>query len=174
MNTYVALLRGINVGGHGKLPMADLGGIMEALGCENVATYIQSGNVVFDAADSNWADRLGEAIDDAKGFRPRVMVMSAEEFRQCAAENPFPTNEPKAMHLYFLSEPALSDADEGLAAVRSDVERFLLTDRVLYLHTPNFLTGSSIAPKAERILGVPATQRNWRTVEKLLAMLEGR
>lgn len=174
MTTYVALVRGINVGGTGRLPMADLKGLLAGLGCENVATYIQSGNVVFDAEPGEWADLIADAIEATAGFRPKIMVQAADAFRAVAAGNPFPTDEPKAMHVYFLDGSPNWTAKAEMEAVKSDVERFYITDAAVYLHTPEFLTGSMLAPKLERLIGVPATARNWRTVEKILTMLDER
>lgn len=174
MTTYVGLLRGINVGGVGKLPMADLKHVLAGLDFTNVATYIQSGNVVFDAPEGGWADVIVDAVEESAGFRPKIMVMTADEFRSVAAHNPFPTDEPKAMHVYFLGGEPVWTAKAEMESVKSEVERFYLTQAALYLYTPEFLTGSRLAPKLERLIGVPATQRNWRTVEKILAMLDDR
>lgn len=174
MTTFVALLRGINVGGTGKLPMAHLRALLADLGFEKVATYIQSGNVVFDAEPGDWADPIASAVESSAGFRPRLMVLTADEFREVAAGNPFPTDEPKAMHVYFLDGSPNWTAKAEMEAVKSDIERFYITDDAVYLYTPEFLTGSLLAPKLERLIGVSATARNWRTVEKILAMLDER
>lgn len=174
METYVVLLRGINVGGRGKLPMTELRELLAGLEASNVSTYIQSGNVVFDGDQRDWAELIAAAIEASKGFRPRVLVIGADEFRAVVADNPFPTDEPKAMHLYFLAGSATEGAEGRLEAIQSAPERFLLSDRVLYLHTPKLLSGSLIAPKAESALGVAATQRNWRTVSKLVELLDER
>lgn len=174
MATYVGLLRGINVGGTGKLPMADLKELLAGLGFESVTTYIQSGNVVFDAEIGEWADSIAEAVAHSVGFRPKVMVLSDSAFRAVADGNPFPTDEPKAMHVYFLDGTPRWTAKAEMEAVKSSVERFYITDAAVYLYTPEFLTGSLLAPKLERLVGVPATARNWRTVQKILGMLEAR
>ena len=171
VSTHIALLRGINVGGTGKLPMADLRILLADLGCENVVTYIQSGNVVFDAEPGEWSELISNAVESSAGFRPRVMVLTEDEFRSVAGGNPFPTDEPKAMHVYFLDGSPNWTAKAEMESVKSDVERFYITDAAVYLHTPEFLTGSLLAPKLERLIGVPVTARNWRTVEKILTML---
>ena len=173
MASYVALLRGINVGGTGRLPMADLKAILADLDFTNVATYIQSGNVVFDAPEGEWADLIADAVEASAGFRPKIMVMTADEFRSVAAHNPFPTDEPKAMHVYFLAGLPNWTAKAEMESVKSEIERFYISEAAVYLYTPELLTGSLLAPKLERLIGVPATQRNWRTVEKILAMLDG-
>ncbi len=171
MKTRVALLRGINVGGHRKLPMKELAAILRGIGCEGVRTYIQSGNVVF-RAEREVGDEIAAAIEKAKGFRPVVLTLTAEAFEAAVAGNPFPdaVAEPKTLHLFFLSAPPDAEAASRLQALRSDREDFVLTDEVLYLHCLDFLRGSRIAEKAERLLGVGVTARNWNTVRKILAL----
>lgn len=169
MRTWIALLRGINVGGHRKLPMKELTALLEGLGCEGVRTYIQSGNAVY-RAERDLADEIADAIERAKGFRAAVMTLEAEAFEAAVDGNPFPeaVDEPKTLHLFFLSGPAGPGAVERLRAVKSKREDFVLNDRVLYLHTLDLLTGSKIAEKAERLLGAGATARNWNSVTKIL------
>lgn len=185
MNTWVALLRGINVGGANRLPMAELRSDLEGLGLNDVQTYIQSGNVVFgseiesDGDDAGFAEalalRIEAAIEERHGFRPRVLVLPAERFREAMEANPFPEAEaePKTLHLYFMPEPP-GDVDlPALEAVASPTERVRLGDRVLYLHTPDGFGRSKLAGRAEALLGVPATARNWRTIARLREMIEG-
>ena len=175
MKTYVALLRGINVGGAGRLPMKELVEIFVALGHGNVRTYIQSGNVVFQSRTGDVAGiaaRISREILDRKGFEPKVLIMTAEELGAAIAANPFPTNVGKALHLYFLtSEPSRPD----LARLRSwqtGAEEFRLAADVFYLHAPDGVGNSKLAANVERALGVPATARNWNTVIRLAALTE--
>ena len=175
MQTYVALLRGINVGGAHMLPMKDLKLLFEQLGCVDVKTYIQSGNVVFRTADANagrLATRLTAAVANARGFEPRVLILTHGELKRAAAGNPFPeaADNPASVHLSFLAEPAKNADLQSLHALKSATERFVLKDRVLYLHTPDGLGRSKLAARAERLLGVAATARNWRTVTALLEL----
>lgn len=188
MTTWVALLRGINVGAANRLPMAELRKVLEELGLEDVRTYIQSGNVVFDSAvdgdgdgdDGGLAEALAErielAIEERHGFHPRVLVLSAARFREAMNANPYPEAEaePKSLHLYFLSEQPTDFDTSALEAVASPTERFRLGDHVLYLHTPDGFGRSKLATRAEALLGVPATARNWRTVTRIREMLEER
>lgn len=177
MNTWIALFRGINVGGHNKLPMAELRDELESLELENVQTYIQSGNVVFQALDQGdgaLEDEIAAHIEATHGFRPRVLVLDAQDLRSAMDANPFPEAdaEPKTVHLYFL---AGRPSDPNLAALedlRSASERFELADRVLYLYTPDGYGTSSLASSIERHLGVEVTARNWRTVSKLREMAD--
>lgn len=178
MDTRIALLRGVNVGGR-SLPMAELREDLAALGFEDVRTYIQSGNVVFrdpDPADAAaTAARIADAIENRHEFRPRVLVLSADRFRAALDTNPFPDAEaaPRTLHLFFLAEEARDEADlEALEALSTDTERFHLGDRVFYLHAPDGFGRSKLAAKAESLLGVPATARNWRTASRLRKMIE--
>lgn len=176
MASFVALLRGINVGGHNKLPMKALRELLEGLGLEGVETYIQSGNVVF-RAPKKGAKQLGakisQAIEAAHGFAPDVMVLDAAAFEAAAKANPFPEADaaPKAVHLWFCrSEPKAPDL-ERLAALASANERYVLDGAVFYLLAPDGIGKSKLAEKVERALGVSATARNWSTVSKLVLML---
>ena len=112
MNTYVALLRGINVGGKNILPMKELTAVLEGLGLKKVQTYIQSGNVVFQCK-ANKAQELthdiGTAIFHSHELTPQVFVLSVQELQNAIVSNPFPEgeNDPKSLHLFFLeSSPA--------------------------------------------------------------------
>jgi uncharacterized protein (DUF1697 family) len=175
MGTYIALLRGINVGGNNMLKMADLVRLMEANGCADVRTYIQSGNVVFRSAASDperLAKRIGGAIAKLRGFEPRVLVLTAAELERAAAANPFPEadRQPKHVHLFFLeAKPAKPDL-KAIEELRAKSERFVLKGSVFYMHTPDGLGRSKLATRAERLLGVAATARNWNTVATLLDM----
>lgn len=177
MTTWIALFRGINVGGHNRLPMAELRGELEALGLRDVRTYIQSGNVVFEAPAARQATALGKTIDQRVeqrfGFRPQLFLLSAAQLRAAIEANPFPqaVGEPKSLHVNFLAEPA-RDADlAGLEALKAASEAFVLTDSVFYLHAPDGIGRSKLAAKAESLLGVVATGRNYRTVETLWSMV---
>ncbi len=115
MNTYVALFRGINVGGKNVLPMKELAAVLEGLGLNKVQTYIQSGNVVFQTTTDSTqelARDIGTAISKSHKFVPRVLVLSIQELQNAIVSNPFPDgeNEPKSLHLFFLeSSPASPD-----------------------------------------------------------------
>jgi len=171
--TQVLLLRGINVGGHGKLPMSLLKQALIAAGAERPETYIQSGNAVF-AGDVD-LETILEEVEARAGFSPEAVIIEAEEFLRMVAANPFSeaVSDPKSLHLFFLSEPSLATAAD-LAAASADHEGAILQGPVLYLHTPDYLSGSELASKLDRVLGVRSTGRNWRTVEKLAMMVESR
>jgi len=169
MTKQIALLRGINVGGHGKLQMAELRAILSDLGATDIATYIQSGNAVF--TGNLTAAKISDAIQAAKGFHRPCFVLKANDLKTLASENPFKAaeNEPKSLHLFFLSEPSQTDPAE-LTAAKSDQEHFAFANRVLYLHSPGGLSASKLASNLDRRLGVITTGRNWATITSLLAM----
>ena len=176
MATWIGLLRGVNVGGN-RLPMAELREELAGLGLENVRTYIQSGNVVFDSspeAACELAGTLGPRIEARFGFAPRLLVLSADDLRRAMGANPFreADEHPKSLHLYFLAERPTAPDTEGIDEVRAPTERWHLDGRTFYLHTPDGFGRSKLALKAEKLLGVPATARNWRTVAKLREMVE--
>ena len=176
MKTYVALFRGINVGGYNMLPMKELKLVLEKNGCQGVRTYIQSGNVILKSAISDpakLAKRLSAAISNSHGFEPRVMVLSRDELRRAASANPFgnAVETPAALHLFFLDGTPKSPDLKALEAVKTETEAFALKGSVFYLHTPDGLGRSKLATRIERSLGVQGTARNWRTVNTLLGML---
>jgi len=177
MNTWIALFRGINVGGHHKLPMKALVSELEKLGLSDVHTYIQSGNAVFRSRAkqaSRLADRIAKAIQSSHGFSPHVLVLSLAAFRAAVGECPFaPADaDAKTVHLFLLAAPA-NDPDLGaLDAVKAGTEEYVLTEDVFYLHAPDGIGRSKLAERVERSLGVPATARNWRSVTRILALAE--
>lgn len=175
MTTWIALLRGINVGGNNLLPMKDLRALLEGAGLIEVRTYIQSGNCVFEAAETDpraLEQMMATAIDGAFGFRPQVLVLSAANFTAALVANPYPegADDPKTVHLSFLAEPASSADLSALEALRAETERFHLTDQVFYLHAPDGIGRSKLAAQVERHLGVAATARNLRSVMKIAAL----
>lgn len=174
VQTLIALFRGINVGGRHILPMQALREILAELGCENVQTYIQSGNAVFQGAQEPdaLAKAIGAAVEERFGFRPRVLVLTAERLRAIAAANPYAdaAADPKFVHVLFLAGPPDSPDLDGLDAVKAATESWQLEDRAFYLHAPAGIGRSKLAAKVEQALGVEATGRNWRTVTKLLEL----
>ena len=175
MSVWIALLRGINVGGHHKLPMRDFSAILESLGHEEVATYIQSGNAVFrnSARDAGAvAASIREAIDDKFEFAPDVLVVSRQELHDAVKKNPYAgaVDDHKALHVSFLAEKPTSPDLETMSKLAAESESFTLDGRCFYLHAPDGMARSRLAAKVEKLLGVAATSRNWRTVNRLLTM----
>ena len=175
MNTIIALLRGINVGGHNKLPMRELVQLLESLGLANVKTYIQSGNVVFQSERTDLpalSSEIGTAVQERHGFTPRVLLLSLADFQTAVSQNPFPEAQDnhKTVHFYFLESAPPNPDLTVLEAVKTESERFALIDTVFYLHAPDGIGRSKLAVKVEKAMGVAATARNWRTASKLLEM----
>lgn len=171
MTVYVALLRGINVGGRNILPMKDLRELLANLGCKDVATYIQSGNAVFHhpGETREVSDSIADAIETDFGFRPSVMVLAAEQFAEIAAANPYAdvAVEGKNAHVWFAGE-AITNADEArLKELATASEEIALTEKALYLHAPDGIGRSKLAGSVEKCLGVEGTGRNARTVGKI-------
>ncbi|MBT8093007.1 MAG: DUF1697 domain-containing protein [Gammaproteobacteria bacterium] len=176
MSVKVVLLRGINVGGRNSLPMKGLRELFDELGCRDVHTYIQSGNVVFksDEDDDVLSLRLADGIKQGFGFEPFVQVLEGDVFRAIADDNPY-KNDPidsKFLHVLFLAERPAKPDIQKMQERASRTERFLLTDDALYLSAPDGIGRSKFAAGVERWLGVQATGRNWRTVCKLVDMID--
>ena len=171
----ICLLRGINVGGANKLPMALFRDVLAGLGCEDIATYIQSGNAVFRTVRSDLAalaGDIGAAIEAAAGVHPQVLVLTAAALEQAVAGNPYKAAEaePKSLHVSFLDSVPPAPDLAGMEALRAPGERFCLDGAVSYLHAPDGIGRSKLAARGEKLIGVPATARNWRTVTALLDM----
>jgi uncharacterized protein (DUF1697 family) len=173
MITYVALFRGINVGGKNILPMKDLVGILEGIGCENVKTYIQSGNAVFRAGKietKKLEETISSKILETRRFSPKVLLLEHKELTDAIENNPYKNMEGKTLHFFFLeSIPVNPDMNE-LVNVKSKSEKFKLGKKIFYLYAPDGIGRSKLAAKVERALGVPVTARNWNTVSKLAEM----
>ncbi len=175
MLTWIALFRGINVGGKNILPMNELVRDLQSLHLENIKTCIQSGNAIFRSSgpvSATLGAKIAAKIENRRGFRPHVLILGADQLENAIESNPFSEAEaePKTLHLFFLaSAPAAPDI-ESLTEAESPSERFHLTDHVFYLHAPDGIGRSKLAANAEKFLGVPVTARNWRTVQKLWEM----
>ncbi|MFI7409432.1 DUF1697 domain-containing protein [Streptomyces sp. NPDC049627] len=176
--TYAALLRGINVGGSRKVPMADLRTLMTGLGHGGVRTYLQSGQAVF-AADhgdeESLAAELATAIEKQFGFAVDVIVRDHAYLKAIADNCPFPAAElePKQLHVTYFSAPVHADRFAEIDQAAYLPEEFRLGDRALYLYAPNGLGRSKLAeilsrPRINK--GLIATSRNWNTVVKLVEM----
>jgi uncharacterized protein (DUF1697 family) len=172
MTNCVALFRGINVGGKHILPMQDLRDLLAELGCEDVQTYIQSGNAVFSFTENanELSGKVRDAIEVQFGFAPQVLLLAVERFAAIASANPYPEAEatPKFLHVWFLTGKAGNADIDAMNSIKAENERFTLTDDALYLHAPDGVGGSRLAATIDRYLGVATTARNWRTVSKLI------
>jgi uncharacterized protein (DUF1697 family) len=175
MKTYIALFRGINVGGKNLLPMNELVVLLEDIGARKIKTYIQSGNAIFQSEENNilqLSERLTNEIMRRHGSKPCVLILGLDEIEKVMLGNPFPEAEtkPGSLHLGFLAFTPKSPDLKKLEGLKKESERFHLTKRVFYLHAPEGVGRSKLAATAEKVLGVPMTDRNWRTMCKIREM----
>ncbi|MEW1695920.1 DUF1697 domain-containing protein [Streptomyces sp. NPDC091278] len=186
--TYALLLRGINVSGRRKVPMADLRSCLEGLGHRDVRTYLQSGNAVFTtaapaassaaASDEALASEIEDAVEHRFGFRVDCLVRGGAYLAAVAAACPFPAAEleGKQLHALYLSESADPGRFAGIDREAHLPEEFALGDRVLYLYAPEGLGNSKLGEAVSRasvVKGLVVTGRNWNTVRKLVEMTGG-
>lgn len=172
MTRYVALLRGINVGGHNKVPMEGLRDTCEAIGCTDVATYIQSGNVVLTSTlpAAKLRTALESAIAEQLGVSPVVVIRTHDQLAAVIDGNPFPDAEADWLHVAFLSDTPDPTQVASVDDLESRAERVVVHDADAYFHLPNGMGRSKLPEIFGRRVKTPATVRNWRTVNKLLQM----
>ena len=175
----IALLRGINVGGKNRLPMKDLASIFREVGCTDVRTYIQSGNVIYRAAPSiavRLADLISDAIAERFEIRIPVVVRTAHELERVVEGNPFlqATSSTRALHVGFLLDRPDSEAVQALDPDRSPPDEFAVVGSEVYLRCPNGIGRSKLTSQYfDSRLRTTITVRNWRTVVTLLDMVRG-
>jgi uncharacterized protein (DUF1697 family) len=179
MTTYVALLRSVNVAGHGRLAMPELRDSFLALGYTDVATYIQTGNVVF-KSPSRSASKLETAIEQqlesAFGSTPTVIVRTAAELAKAAATSPYPDGgaDPSRHHVTFLAAAPSKASLATFNPPASGRDELTVIGREVYVHTPDGYANTKLTGTyLERHLGVSSTTRNWNTVTKLNALAGG-
>lgn len=177
--THVALLRGINVGGKNPLPMKELVRMFEAAGCGNVQTYIQSGNVIFDAPAG--ASSIGHAVsaivEKRFGYRVPVILRTAPQLGKVIIGNPFlkAGADLKTLHVYFLARAPGAAEVATLEPARSAPDAFHVLGQEIYLHLPNGIGRSKLTNAYfDAKLATVSTARNWSTVLKLVEMLQAR
>jgi uncharacterized protein (DUF1697 family) len=172
-------LRGINVGGKNKLPMATLAAMFAAEGATSVTTFIQSGNVVFDAPAkllATIAARMTAQIEKKLALRVPLVLRSAAELREAVARNPFVAAgvDENELHLMFLADKPAAKLIAALDANRSPGDTFALVGRDLYLRLPNGVARTKLTNAYfDKALGTVSTMRNWRTVLKLCELAAG-
>lgn len=172
----IALLRGINVGGKNKLPMKELAALFVEAGCEEVRTYIQSGNVVFRTGSSDVeeiASIISASILDRFGYRVPVITRTAGELQEIMEVNPFVEAgaETDKLHVMFLADLPDGASVDSLDPERSPGDEFAVRGREVYLHCPNGVARSKLTNSYfDSRLSTTSTSRNWRTVRKLLEL----
>jgi uncharacterized protein (DUF1697 family) len=179
MPTYVILLRAVNVGGYGKLSMADLRKTLSSLGYKNVATYIQSGNAVLDANTPAEKVRLSvaTALQELTGAPVDVIIRTHDQLDALIHGNPFSIEsmDGTRVHVAFLSGPAAPTARAALESIVQKYpyrrDRYHLASDHIYFHFPDGAADTKFNGKAlDKAIGVVGTARNWNTVLKLHAM----
>jgi len=173
--TWVALLRGINVGGKNKLPMKDLTAMFVEAGCGNVRNYIQSGNVVFETAPARLSEVIEKRIEKQFGFRVPVILRNAKQLRAVVAGNPFlkAGAAPETLHVMFLADKPGAARVDALDPHRSAPDEFIVRGQEIYLRLPSGAGNSKLTNAYfDSKLATISTGRNWRTVNTLLEMME--
>jgi uncharacterized protein (DUF1697 family) len=173
--TWVALLRGINVGGNNILPMADLRTLLSNLGYSNPKTYIQSGNCIFGATGDAGAisTAITGAVEQQFGFTPPVLTLTKAELQHALGNNPYSDadNALKSVHLFFMDQAAQINTDR-MNNLKADSEDFTIARGVIYLHAPNGIGRSKLVAKIDSCVDVPITARNLNSATKITAMAD--
>lgn len=170
MATYVAFLRGINLGPSKKISMPQLRGLAEELGYADVRTYINSGNLIFTTGkrSATLEREIGAAIKATLGHAVDVAVRTPAQLKKIIAANPYPDGSPSLVTVAFLTEAAPAEARERVAAVATEHEPFTFAGSEVYVHYADGIGKSKLAERFSAIVGVSSTVRNVRTVEKVL------
>lgn len=177
MTIYIALLRGINVGGHKVIKMADLKQMFESIELKQVKTYIQSGNIVFESEnDVDFLNkRIQSEIKNVFGFDVPVMLRTHEEFINMIKRCPYEADsllEGESIHVIFLANELSEKEKDQLLMQKNETEDCYIYEKVVYLFFKNSIRNSKLMNQFQK-LHTPATVRNWRTVNKLKAIVEG-
>jgi len=171
MTKYVAFLRAINVGGHTVIKMADLKRMFESFGLENVQTFIQSGNVIFESGEENansLAERIERGLEKASGFRIKLFVRTMRELQSILSKSPFKPKADEMAYIAFLNQKPAKKEAQALMSFKSAADDFAVTGREVYIlrldreksvFSPNFV---------EKILKLPVTTRNLTTLTKIV------
>jgi uncharacterized protein (DUF1697 family) len=172
--TYVALLRSVNVAGHGSMKMDELRDVVRGLGFGDVSTYIQSGNVIFTSDAPVRAERvaqeIGSAVSSSFGTVTVVALRSRAELERVVRSNPFAHADPATLHVGFLARRPPARAVRELDLGRFDPEQAVVKGTEAYFHLPNGMGRAKLPDHVGRRLDVPMTVRNWRTVTKLVEL----
>ncbi len=179
MQTYIALLRGINVNGQKKIIMADLRAYLEELNFQDIQTYIQSGNIVFKSENSSLKNLellIKNKIQEKYGFEVPVIVITPTVIKSALNNNPFEKDsekDPKKFCVVFLQDKPLQENIEILSGYNYSPEEYVLTKKIIYYYAANGIGNAKMTNNFfENKLKVRATSRNWRTTNKLLEMVK--
>jgi len=181
MNTFISMLRGINVSGQKKIRMADLRSLYGSLGLVDAQTYVQSGNVIFDSLERN-VEKLRQTIETqievTFGFFAPVLIRSGDDFRHLIGSKPFAkerSEEPTKVMVTFLYERPDQSKLNDLSVPENDTCEFIVGEQEIFLFCPGGYGRTKLSNTFfERKLGVIATTRNWKTVNTLFQMVSER
>ena len=179
MAQYIALLRSVNVAGHGRLSMAEVKQSFLALGYDNVSTYIQTGNIFFGSprkSASALVSEIEHQLERDFGSSPSVILRTQSELRRVAASSPFPAQgaDPARHHVTFLAEKPGAERLKAFTPPASGRDELVIIGREVYVHTPDGYANSKLSgAMLERRLGVVSTTRNWNTVTTLCELAGG-
>ena len=176
MTLYLALLRGINVGGHKKIKMADLKSMLTDMGLGRVQTYIQSGNVLFESEDDaeTLTTKIEQEIERVFGFSAAVMLRTYEEWQAVMAHCPYSFDslaEGESIHVNFLTEAPSQEDIDSEPDLSGEIDEYTNIGRELYLHLRQSILDSKLPTKLAK-LGAPQTSRNWQTVAKMASLAD--
>jgi len=179
MSVMISMLRGVNLGPHNRVKMDDLRALYRSLKLQDPRSYVQSGNVLFrtkERDEAKLSSRIQDAIGKKFGFRPDVILRNTEEMRKTVASNPFASSkniDPAKLLVTFLSAEPNADAHEKLKELDTAPEELRVVGRELFIYYPNGLARPKFQwIKAEKILKLACTGRNWNSVTKMLQMAE--
>lgn len=176
MIRYVAFLRSINVAGHNPVKMEDLRQYFEMTGIENIATYIQSGNVLFDTEETDeqkLTDKISKKLEKELGYKVTVIIRSLFDLRKVVKNMPYDTiktEEKSKLYVTFLADVPAFDVRGSLGVYSNDAEYARVVNREVYIVSPNYGKTCFSNTFIEKKLGMPATTRNWATVNKILEL----
>ena len=178
MQTYISMLRGINVGGQKKIRMTALKSLYESLGLGNVQTYVQSGNVVFDSEeqdDEKLRKSIEAQIEAAFGFSVPILIRTANDFKRIIESHPFANEEPIRVLVTFLYERPQKSRWDELSLYQDKVDQFALGEQEIFLFCPGGYGRTKLSNTFfEKKLGVVATTRNWKSINTLYEMASQR
>lgn len=170
------MLRGINVGGQKLIKMEDLKQLYVSWGFENVQTYIQSGNVIFDSSGKNisgLAKKIEKNIKSSFGFEVNVLIRTKEDFLNIIRDNPFRADKIENIYITFLSETPLKIPFDEINKVKDATEKYFFSEKEIYLFCPNGYGKTKLSNNYfEKKLKVFATTRNLKTINKLFLLTE--
>ncbi|MDB5227867.1 MAG: hypothetical protein JWN78_2060 [Bacteroidota bacterium] len=179
MQTYISILRGINVSGQKKILMTDLKALYESLGFSEVISYIQSGNVIFKykkETDLKLAQKIEQAISKKYKFEVPVIIRSVDEMKKVLTSNPYlkqKNTDEERLYVTFLAEAPTKENLEAIKKYNFSPDEFIISGKEIYLHIPNGYGNTKLSNNFfENKLKVTATTRNWKTVGKLVELCQ--